>query len=259
VCRILSLERIGDRDPLVSVLGWRALVLYGDPCAFDRWLWVRRRALRGPVRTLDAGSGNGAFALYLASQRNRVTGVSDYPPSLAKAERRAKSMGLSDVSFRTLDLRQLDRFAGELGSYDQILCLEVIEHILDDRKLLRDFAELVRPGGRLLLTTPFRYHVPYEDELVTDEEDGGHVRSGYTHEEMERLLAEAGFRVASRTYISGSVSQRLVNLMQRLNRVQPHLGWAVTLPLRLLRPLDRPLTRLSGRPYLSIAVEAVRT
>lgn len=257
--RILSLERIGDRDPLVSVLGWRALVLYGDPCAFDRWLWLRRRVKRGALRTLDAGSGNGAFALYLAQLRNRVTAISDFPPSLAKAERRARSMGLTDVSFRALDLRELDRFAGELGCYDQILCLEVIEHILDDRKLLRDFARLTRPGGRLLLTTPFRDHVPYADELVTEDEDGGHVRAGYTHEEMATLLAEAGFRVASQAYISGAVTQRLVNLMQRLNRVYPHLGWAVTLPLRLLRPLDRPLTRLSGRPYLSIAVEAVRT
>jgi 2-polyprenyl-3-methyl-5-hydroxy-6-metoxy-1,4-benzoquinol methylase len=259
VCRILSLERIGDRGPLVSVLGWRAPLLYGDPCAFDRWLWVRRRALRGPVRTLDAGSGNGAFSLYMAQHENRVTAVSDFPPSLAKAERRATSIGLTGVDFRALDLRQLDRHADDLGSYDQILCLEVIEHIIDDRKLLRDFAQMTRPGGRLLLTTPFRDHIPYADELVTDDEDGGDVRAGYTHEEMESLLSEAGFRVASQAYISGEVTQRLVNLMQRLNRVYPHLGWAATLPLRLLRPLDRPLTRLSGRPYLSIAVEAVRT
>ena len=33
--------------------------------------------------------------------------------------------------------------------------------------------------------------------------------------------------------------------MQRGNRIHPHLGWALTLPLRLLRPLDGPLTRLT--------------
>lgn len=259
VWRIRAIERIGEGDPLVGVLGWRALLLYGDPSAFDRWLWLRGRAARGPVRTLDAGSGNGAFALYMAQHRNEVTAVSDYPPSLAKAERRAATIGLAGVSFRALDLRELDRFADQLGSYDQVLCLEVIEHIIDDRKLLRDFARLIRPGGRLLLTTPFRDHAPWVDEVVSDEEDGGHVRSGYTHAEMRRLLQEAGFRVASEAYLSGSVSQHLINLMQRLDRVFPHLGWGVTLPLRVLRALDTPLTRLTGRPYMSIGVEAVRT
>ena len=253
-----AIEQIGDRDPLAGVLGWRAVLLYGDPCAFDRWLWLRRRALPGKVATLDAGTGNGAFAMYAASRGNQVTAVSDFPSSLKKGERRARSMGLDDLRFRLLDLRELDRFAGELGPFDQAFCLEVIEHIVDDGKLLRDLASVIRPGGRLLMTTPYLHHVPYYDELVTEAEDGGHVRTGYTHEELERLLAAAGFRVVSRSFVSGVVSQTLNNLMQRGNHVRPYLGWLLTLPLRLLRPLDRPLTRLSRRPYLSIAVEAVR-
>ena len=60
-------KTIADRDPLVRALGWRAVLLYHDPVAFDRWLWIRRRLLPGPVRTLDAGCGNGAFAMYAAS------------------------------------------------------------------------------------------------------------------------------------------------------------------------------------------------
>jgi SAM-dependent methyltransferase len=251
-------KRLGDRDPMLGVLGWRAVLLYGDPCAFDRWLWVRRRSLPGPLATLDAGTGNGAFAMYAAWRGNDVTAVSDFPASLAKADRRARAVGLHGLRFRHLDLRQLDRFADELGPYDQAFCLEVIEHIVDDRKLLRDLAKVIRPGGRLLLTTPYLHHVPYFDEALSEHEDGGHVRTGYTHEELEELLAGAGFRVAARTSLSGSVSQTLNNLMQRGNHIHPHLGWALTLPLRLLRPLDRPLTRLTRRPYLSIAVEAVR-
>jgi 2-polyprenyl-3-methyl-5-hydroxy-6-metoxy-1,4-benzoquinol methylase len=253
-----ALRQIGDRDPLVGALGWRAVLLYGDPCAFDRWLWVRRRALPGEVATLDAGTGNGAFAMYAASRGNDVTAVSNFPASLAKGERRAQAIGLDRIRFRLIDLRELDRFADELGPFDQAFCLEVIEHIVDDRKLLRDLASVIRPGGRLLITTPYLHHVPYHDEVVSDVEDGGHVRAGYTHEELERLLGEAGFRVISRTSLNGVVSQTLNNLFQWANGIHPHLGWAITLPLRLLRPLDGPLTRLSRRPYLSIAVEAVR-
>ena len=243
---------------MIGVLGWRAVLLYGDPCAFDRWLWLRRLARPGEVATLDAGTGIGGFAMIGGSQGNEVVSVSFLAGSLGMGQRRARTMGLDRIRFRLIDLRELDRHATELGSYDQSFCLEVIEHIVDDRKLLRDLAGVIRPGGRLLITTPYLHHVPYHDERVSDDEDGGHVRAGYTHEELERLLTDAGFRVTSRASLSGIVSQTLNNLMQRGNRIHPHLGWALTLPLRLLRPLDGPLTRLTRRPYLSIALEAVR-
>jgi SAM-dependent methyltransferase len=243
---------------MVGTLGWRAALLYGDPCTFDRWLWVRRRSLTGNVRTLDAGSGNGAFAMYAASRGNEATALSYSADDQAKAERRARAAGLTGVSFPVGDLRELDRLAPELGRFDQVYCLEVIEHILDDRKLLRDLAAIIRPGGRLLLTTPYREHVPFFGEQVSGVEDGHHVRVGYTHEEMDRLLAEAGFHSASHSYVSGVISQTGFNLMYRLNRVRPHLGWIVTLPLRLLRPLDGPLTKLLRYPHLSIGVVAIR-
>jgi SAM-dependent methyltransferase len=251
--------RVADRDPLVGALGWRAVLLYHDPVAFDRWVWIRRNALPGPLRTLDAGSGNGAFAMYAAQRGNRVTALSYIDEDQAKGERRAARIGLSDISFQVRDLRHLDRFAAELGQFDQVFCLEVIEHILDDRKLLRDLAAVTRPGGRLLLTTPHRDHVPFFGEVIEEVETGHHVRPGYTHEQMRTLLDEAGFRVVSGAFVNGVVSQWGFNLMYRLDRVYPHLGWAATLPLRLLRPFDRLLTRLTGRPYLSIGVVAVRT
>jgi cyclopropane fatty-acyl-phospholipid synthase-like methyltransferase len=242
----------------VRTLGWRAPLLYGDPPAFDRWLWLRRHALEGPTRTLDAGSGNGTFSMYLASQGNEVTAISDHQPSQDKAARRARKGGIHSASFIALDLRRLDEFAGELGEYDQVVCLEVLEHILDDRKLVQDFARVVRPGGRLLVTTPYRHHVLAYKEEISPEENGGHVRPGYTHEELAELLGGAGFRVTSGAFLSGAVSQWNNNLMHRLNGTYRHLGWGLTFPLRILRPLDRPITRLTSHPYLAIGVVAVR-
>ena len=196
--------------------------------------------------------------MYVARRGNEVTALSYSPADQARATRRASAVGFPEISSVSWICASLTAYGG-LGQYDQVICLEVIEHILDDRKLLRDLAAVTRPGGRLLLTTPYRDHIPVFGEEVSPQEDGHHVRRGYTHEEMVELLAEAGFHGASSSFVSGIVSQRAFSLMYRLNRAYPHLGWILSLPLRLLRPLDGPLTRLTGYPYLSIGVVAVRS
>jgi len=251
-------RRLAERDPLVRLLGWKAVLLYADPCTYDRWRWVERWSEPGPVRTMDAGSGNGAFAMFAAKRGNEATALSYSAIDQGKADRRAHAAGLTGVHFPVVDLRELDRFADDLGQFDQVYCLEVIEHILDDRKLLRDLARLIRPGGRLLLTTPTMDHRPLYGETISDHEDGNHVRVGYTNDQLEALLVEAGFGEVTHHRLSGIVSQAGFNVMYRLNGVYPHLGWILSLPLRLLRPLDGPLTRLTGFPHLSIGVVAVR-
>src|SRR5262249_51364940 len=115
-------KQLGDADPLLGTLGWRAVLLYCDPCAFDRWLWIRRNLGPGRARTLDAGSGNGAFAMYAARRGNEVMALSDSEADQGRAERRAKALGLNGVDFEVRDLRQLDRAADEIGRYDQVLC-----------------------------------------------------------------------------------------------------------------------------------------
>jgi SAM-dependent methyltransferase len=245
-------------DLLVRLIGWPALIVHGDPCVTDRWLWLRQRLRRPGARTLDAGAGNGGFAIYAARLGNESLGLSFAPDEVTAARRRAAALGVDGVDFRVGDLRRLDDFAGDLGLFDQIVCLEVAEHIRDDTKLIADLARLLNPGGRLLLTTPNLEHRALWSESLSDTEDGGHVRWGYSHEEMASLFANAGLRVVDQGYVSGFVSQRLTNLMRRAQRVSFVLGWALVAPLRVLQVLDRPLTRLLGWPPLCIAVVGER-
>jgi DNA repair exonuclease SbcCD ATPase subunit len=48
------------------------------------------------------------------------------------------------------------------GSFDAVLLGEVLEHQLDPDKLLREARRVLRPGGRIVLTTPYGIH-PYPD------------------------------------------------------------------------------------------------
>jgi 2-polyprenyl-3-methyl-5-hydroxy-6-metoxy-1,4-benzoquinol methylase len=245
-------------DLLVRLIGWPALILHGDPCVMDRWIWVRRR-LRGPgARTLDAGAGNGGFAIYAARQGNETLGLSFEPAELEAARRRAAALGVDRVEFRVADLRRLHELSTDLGRFDQILCLEVAEHIRDDRKLIADLGGLLNPGGQLLLTAPSVEHRPLWRESLSEHEDGGHVRWGYSHQELTRLFADAGLRIVERGYVSGFISQKLTNLMRRAQRVSVVAGWALVAPLRVLRALDRPVSRVLGWPPLCVAAVGER-
>ncbi len=248
-------------DLMLRVLGWRSLLIHGDPCVLDRWLWLRSRLRPGPLRTLDAGCGNGAFSIYAARVGNEVLATSFSERELDEARRRTALMGVQGVDFEVLDLRELEQRSPQLGSFDQIICLETIEHLSDDQGLLVSLAGLLRPGGRVLLTTPFDGHRPLysEERHPSPVEDGSHVRYGYSAERLRELAQAAGLRPEGVGYVSGVVSQRLTNLMRRLTlRVGRMPAWALMLPLRALAVLDRPLTRLTRYPYLSIAMVAVK-
>ncbi len=246
-------------DTLMRAFGWRALLVHGDPCVLDRWLWLRRHLRGGAVRTFDAGSGNGGFSIYAGLQGNDVVAASFSESEQRSGRRRAELAGARSVDFRLLDLRELAAHTAELGSFGQIICFETIEHLSDDAALVRTLAGMLEPGGSLLLTTPFdRHHPLYSEERdPSPVEDGSHVRYGYSRESLAELVRSAGLEVVTEGFISGVVSQKLTNLMRRLTR---RLGtgpaWAIMLPLRALVVLDAPLSALLRYPRLSVALQA---
>lgn len=243
------------RHALVKVLGWRATILQGDPTVVDRWKWLKKHLQTGPVRTLDAGCGTGAYTLFAAKQGNETVGVSFDPGQLERAQARADILGVKGIEFHTGDLRKLDEMAPALGTFDQIILFETIEHILNDQKLVSDCANLLRPGGRLLLTAPYKNHKALWGEKLSEVEDGGHVRWGYTHDELRAILEKAGLKLVAEEYVSGLVSQKIASLQFGLGgKFSPHAAWGATFPLRVFHPLDAALTKLTGYAHLSVGV-----
>ena len=242
---------------ILRLFGFLPTVLFGDAAVFDRWLWLKRHLGRG--RTLDAGCGSGAFAIYAAKRGNEAVGISFDERNNKVASERAKLLGVQNVSFLSHDLRRLDELAEKLGTFDQAICFETIEHIVNDKKLLRDIRGMLNPGGELLLTAPYTHYKRIMGNKISEVENGDHVRWGYTHEEIESLLKEAGFAVKTRDYVTGAISQWLILLYRALSRVLPYqAAWAVVLPFRLLTVLNPVVTKLLRYPYLSIAIVAER-
>jgi len=248
-------------DTLLRAFGWGPLLIHGDPSVLDRWLWLRRRLRRDGARTFDAGCGNGAFSIYAARVGNEVVAASFSAREQEDAQRRAQVVGVGGIDFRRLDLRELDEHRDSLGSFDQIICFETIEHVDDDEGLVRRLAAMLAPGGQLLLTAPFDGHRPLygEQREPSPVEDGSHVRYGYSPERLRELAQGAGLQVSHEDFVSGVVSQKLTDLMRRLSeRVGRPAAWAIILTLRPLVALDAPLTRMLRYPHLSVALCAVK-
>ncbi len=47
----------------------------------------------------------------------------------------------------------------ECDSFDWLLCCDVLEHVADPGCVAREMHAILKPGGRLLLTTPFNFHI----------------------------------------------------------------------------------------------------
>lgn len=246
-------------DILVKLIGWRATLVQAAPIVADRWNWLRRYLRSGPLSTLDVGCGAGEMSLYAAQQGNSVTGLSydEYLNQIGRS--RAEILRLPNVRFVTADARQLRAAFAPDERFQQIICLEMIEHILDDDRLIADLAHLLAPDGRLLLTTPNKNGYRKPGATLSQVEDGGHVRWGYTHAELRALLTKHGLKVVAEDYVSGCVSQFITRLMEVENRYLRYLAWALTFPFRLIIALDLLITKLLRFPYLSVGVVAEKS
>ena len=201
-----------------------------------RFRRLPRNFVRGPVETLDAGSGNGALAYAAYRLGNKVTAVNYSGAEVERA--RAFFTGRTDparLEFRQLNLYDLPALGRQ---FDQIICSETIEHIRGEREIVGYFAQLLRPGGVLHLCAPYARHPEHALGRFDAPEDGGHVRDGYTVESYRELLEPAGFAIEKVERLGG----RSISAADRLlRRVREKAGDAVSLPLFLLLA---PLVRL---------------
>lgn len=134
-------------------------------------------------KVLDAGSGPGLYALHLAEKGHFVTGIDIDKEKVKLSTEIAKRMG-STAEFVAGDLCALP-FPD--NSFEVIVCSDVIEHIPDDRKALREMARVLRPEGKLVLTTTGNN--PFTKNLIETFE---HCKAGYDEEDFRRLIEGTG-------------------------------------------------------------------
>jgi 2-polyprenyl-3-methyl-5-hydroxy-6-metoxy-1,4-benzoquinol methylase len=151
---------------------------------------------------LDAGSGFGQYSYFMSSRSSQfnILSVDVKEDYMADCNSFFKKIGKTNVFFRTEDLtrfRQPDAF-------NFILCVDVMEHILEDVEVFKNFYIDLKPGGMVLISTPSDKGGSDVDHNSGESFIGEHVRDGYNIDEIQQKLKIAGFHNTDARYSYGT-------------------------------------------------------
>lgn len=173
--------------------------------------------LDAPVRTLDCGCGNAYFTWEAARRGGQCLGITIHDWERQHCEEMRDFLGLDEdqMRFRVETLAGMAEDPEAAGTFDQVLLLDVIEHILDARGSLRQIHRILDADGFLHVSTPDRDWQRHTaaDPRVSRREDGWHVRNGYTFEQLESLLESEGFEPIDRLRF-GTLGSTVVTWIQ---------------------------------------------
>jgi SAM-dependent methyltransferase len=152
-------------------------------------------------RVLDLGCGYGRHAFEAARRGARVVALdAGRDEVLGVRATFAAMFEAGELTRETVAVAvQGDALALPFGdgTFDRVICSEVLEHIPDDRGAMAELARVLRPGGTMAITVPRRG--PERINWALSEEyhnlPGGHIRI-YSRRVLEGRLAAAGLRVS---------------------------------------------------------------
>jgi glycosyltransferase involved in cell wall biosynthesis len=215
--------------------GYKTLLRLARADRYNQWMLTQLKPWMGQ-RVLEVGSGIGSFTRYLLG-RDLIVATELNPRYLRilgnTFERHTR------VEVMPLDLTSFDPGPLAARSLDTILCLNVLEHVEDDRGTLRRLHASLAPGGHLLLVVPAHARLYGAIDRAID-----HHRR-YERADLIGKLEEAGFGVQHTHYFNrlGVVGWYLNSVLLRRTRVpgfQLHLQNLLVPLLRLEAALPLP-------------------
>ena len=178
-----------------------------------------------PQRVLDVGCSTGYLAERLQQRGATVVGLEMDERAAELARRFCSAVHVGDVETMELPF--------EPGSFDAIVCGDLVEHLRDPQAFLERLRPLLRPGGRLVLSTPnianwamrlgllfgrFRY-----TEWGILDKTHTHL---FTRNTLRECLEAAGYRIEEFDYtvpVPVFSTSRVEGLAHAVGRLRPSL------------------------------------
>lgn len=154
---------------------------------FNDWMYSKFVPHLGH-NVLEVGCGIGTFTSRLL-QRGPVTAMDPSPEAIEYVKRELGSAEGLDI--RLGDITRDETVAALTHGYDSGLMVNVLEHIADEHSALRNIHRALRPGGRLIVLSPWGRWL-----WGTLDDAFGHERR-YTRRTLRTAMEQAGYRVVS--------------------------------------------------------------
>lgn len=128
-------------------------------------------------RILEIGCGRGGLAFWLANQRGaeaEITAADFAFTAVQKGRHFERQTTTSRIRWAVSDIQSIPH---RDASFDLVISCETVEHVAEPRKALYELARVLKPGGRLLLTTPnylgtlglYRIYLSLSGRVFTEE------------------------------------------------------------------------------------------
>lgn len=178
--------------------GFKTLESMSQAVWYNRWTLNKfKRYLKGDILEVGCGIGNFTKSLLNFGRVFAIDVNQDYITRVAKSVKDKGRIGLGDI--------EKGKYFFNSRKFDSVVCLNVLEHIKNDKRALKNLFNLLKDDGHLILLVP-----AHPTLFGAIDQSIGHVRR-YKRDELLDELSEVGFSI---------------NLVRRLN-FSGAIGWWV--------------------------------
>lgn len=179
------------------------------------------------IRILDYGCGNGETLKFLSRSALRCLNCLGFDPNLLNDSK------IGDKILLTNNIQSLAD-----SSFDCVLLMDVLEHVVSPQEILSHAFSLVAPKGRLIITVPaYRWAWSQHDvalghhdrytklrllNLLSQLEKVGNVKSGYLFPTI--FLLSLPFKILNLSKNSLKSSQKFSWILERIGKFEARLG-----------------------------------
>jgi 2-polyprenyl-3-methyl-5-hydroxy-6-metoxy-1,4-benzoquinol methylase len=151
---------------------------------------------------LEIGCGRGGFACWLGRQDpppKRIVAADFSQTAVQKGRAYSAQNGLDRIRWEVMDIEAI---AHKDETFDTVISCETVEHVLNPSKAVKELARVLKPGGRLYLTTPnymgsmglYRIYLGLCGRRYTEE--GQPINQFMLLPRTRNMILAAGLRVA---------------------------------------------------------------